>query len=206
MLKKHNISSKSLIGKRLLMEAKASAFFVNHKLMNHFHEERSNEDEVIHGMIHSKHIEEMNSTQELNVQVEIPNSSIEENMSLDNFQENILTEADKELEILETSPLEEVHSKCVSSDYVFTEREYILWLSRAKRIKHTACKYYTQIIRVFHIILDPENYIRCAFESEACTTVARKYWSLYYFNEFLQIKTGKQMHILKELNYYKVSQ
>ena len=115
MLKKHNISSKSLIEKRLLMEAKARAFFVNHKLMNHFHEERSNEDEVIHGMIHSKHIEEMNSTQELNVQVEIPNSSTEENMSLDNFQENILTEADKELEVLATNQLEVVHSQYVGT-------------------------------------------------------------------------------------------
>ena len=99
-----------------MIEAKTRAFSVNHKLMNHFHEERSNEDEVIHGMIHSKHIEERNSTQELNVQVKIPNPSTEENMILDNFQENILTEADKELEVLETSPLEETRLENQSLD------------------------------------------------------------------------------------------
>ena len=44
MLKKHNISSKSLIGKRLMIEAKTRAFSVNHKLMNHFHEERRIEE------------------------------------------------------------------------------------------------------------------------------------------------------------------
>ena len=214
MLKKHSISSKTSKGKRLILEARTRSFSVTNKLMHELHTEGHLEDEGSHevNQIHSQHMEERNSThfsvldvQEDTSRAEIPIPFVRES-TLNNIQESMPTEIDKEVEVLGTSQLEEVHSECKPFDYGFEEREFILWLSREKRIKRTACKNYTQIIRVFHDIIDPEDYLRCAFENEACTTVARKYWSLYYFIEFLQIKSGKQIHYLKEMNYYKVPQ